>query len=176
VGVVDRPKILKPDNVQVGDRALGISSSGFHSNGFSLLRRLFASPEDLQKYGEALLTPTAIYVDVCMTLLQDVSVSAMAHITGGGIHNVSRVLPKGLGLQLQPWVFPDLVKEAQFRGGLSDQEMLKTFNCGVGMVVLLPEEQRSQAQSCIESAGFQVFDFGPIVPSDPPLIFPESWS
>lgn len=176
VGVVDRPKILKSDNVKIGHKAIGIASSGFHSNGYSLLRRLFSSEEDIKLWGDQLLTPTALYVQLALKLLAAGPVSAMAHITGGGIHNVSRVLPQGVGLKLKSWSFPELVTEAQNRAQISTQEMLKTFNCGIGLVILLPEEQVSQAQSLITKEKLSSFDLGEIIASENPIVFPQEWS
>ncbi len=175
VGVVDRSKILKAENVKVGHRALGLASSGFHSNGFSLVRKLYSTPEDLKKFGETLLTPTALYVDVAMEFFENYQVSAMAHITGGGIHNVSRVLPDNVGLQLKAWEFPEIFKETQRRAEVSTQEMLKTFNCGVGLVVVLPEADFTGAEKIAQSKGFSTFDLGEIIVCDKKLVFPESW-
>ncbi len=176
VGVVDRSKILKSENVKPGHRALGVASTGFHSNGFSLVRKLFSSPEDIQIYGEKLLTPTALYVNLALQLFDQCSVSAMAHITGGGIHNVSRVLPQGVGLKLKAWEFPELFLEAQNRGQLSTSELLKTFNCGVGLVVIVPDSDYSKTEQIISQAGFRAYDLGVIEGGPEPLIFPESWT
>ncbi len=176
VGVVDRPKILKKDNVRKGNRALGLSSSGFHSNGFSLLRKLFSTAEDIQTFGEKLLTPTALYVKCAGQMLEKLPVAVMAHITGGGIHNVSRVLPEGLGLHMKAWEFPELFLEAQRRAQISDQELLKTFNCGIGLVVVLPEQGCDAAMEIAKSSGFTSYDLGEIVESPEPIIFPEPWA
>jgi phosphoribosylformylglycinamidine cyclo-ligase len=176
VGVVDRPQILKPENLKPGFQAIGVSSTGFHSNGYSLVRKLFSSPEDIKDWGERLLTPTALYVDLAMKLMAQKSIAALAHITGGGIHNVARVLPEGLGLELKAWDFPEIFKEAQKRGELSTAEMLKTFNCGVGLVILTSKDQVESVQTEIQSQGFESYDLGSLVESSESLIFPEPWS
>ena len=106
VGVVDRQKILGAHRVKKGMLAIGVSSSGFHSNGFSLLRKLYSSPQDLKEYGKRLLTPTALYVNLVLEILEHCELAALAHITGGGIRNVARILPEGLGLELELWKFP----------------------------------------------------------------------
>ncbi len=175
VGVVDRSKILQADNVKPGHRALGLASSGFHSNGFSLVRKLYSTAKDLQEFGDSLLTPTALYVDVAMELFKTLKVSAMAHITGGGIHNVSRVLPDKVGLQLKAWEFPEIFKETQKRADVTTQEMLKTFNCGVGLVVVVPADDYTAADNLAQAKGFKTFDLGEIITSDEKLVFPESW-
>ncbi len=175
VGVVDKPKILGGHRVKAGDRVLGVSSSGFHSNGFSLLRKLYPSVQDQEQWGERLLEPTALYVNLVMDVLKQAEVSSIAHITGGGIHNVARVLPEGLGFRLKPWDFPELVKETQKRAQVSVAEMLKTFNCGVGLVFVLPEESCSAVQDQIAAAGFQAFDLGKIEQQDSAIVIPGDW-
>ncbi len=175
VGVVDRPRILKAENVKAGDKVIGVSSSGFHSNGYSLVRKLFASPEDLKTWGERLLAPTTLYVSLAMDLLKQDLVHAMAHITGGGIHNVTRVIPKNLGLQLKSWEFPEVFKEAQSRAQINKQEMLKTFNCGVGLSLIVPPEKAESVASLIETAGFVALEVGEIQNSPTPIEFPKEW-
>lgn len=176
VGVVDREKILKPENVKTGDVAIGIASSGFHSNGFSLVRKLYSTREDIEIWGEKLLTPTSLYVNLAMGLLRGASASVLAHITGGGIHNVSRVLPKKLGLQLKAWDFPELFQETQKRARVSTQEMLKTFNCGVGLVIVTPQEKSNAVMEQAQALGFTTYDLGDIIESEESIIFPEEWT
>ena len=168
VGVVDRQKILGANRVKEGMLAIGVSSSGFHSNGFSLLRKLYSSPEDLRDYGKRLLTPTHLYVDLVLDILKQRNVAAIAHITGGGIHNLERVLPKGLGLKLKVWEFPEIFKETMSRADLSKQEMLKTFNCGVGLVLIASADQNPGILSQIEDYGFQSHDLGVLESIDQP--------
>jgi len=138
VGIVGREQILGPKNVQRGARVLGLPSSGFHSNGFSLVRKLFA--DDAVDYKDQLLAPTELYVKPVLEAHRSLKgLQALAHITGGGIHNVTRILPANLGFQLKSWEWPELFKEAQKRSKMDAQGMLKTFNCGVGMALVIDE-------------------------------------
>ncbi len=173
VGVVDREKILGPQNVKKGMVALGVSSSGFHSNGYSLVRKLFSTPDDLKKWGDALLTPTHLYIDLALKALKQSSVAAIAHITGGGIHNIARVIPKNLSLELKNWQWPELFKEAQRRAKITDAEMLKTFNCGVGLVFIIDTTEVNSLKSLIQNLGFQSYDLGVLVDGDQTVIIPE---
>lgn len=158
VGVVDEDKTLGPHRVKVGDRLIGVSSSGFHSNGYSLLRKVFES--DLEIWAEELLRPTALYVSLMKSLMQEDLVSAAAHITGGGIENIPRVLPAGVVAELQAWTFPSPFLEVQKRTGLSDLEMMKTLNCGIGFVLVVEPTHFSRVRGCIENHGFISHDLG----------------
>ena len=175
VGVVDRPKILGPHNVKAGQRLLGVSSSGFHSNGYSLVRKLF-SGKDLKTWGETLLKPTHLYVNLAMKLLETVNVSAFAHITGGGIHNIPRVVPENLMVQLKSWDIPELFLEAKKRAEISFHELLKTFNCGVGFVVILESESFDKASKAASELGFSTYDLGEIIEGSDSIQFPSEWS
>ncbi len=158
VGVVDEEKALGAHLVQKGDVLVGVSSSGFHSNGYSLLRKVFA--EDLEKWADVLLTPTALYVKLFKALRDKFEIHALAHMTGGGIENVPRVLPKGLQWQRKDWAWPDAFREVQRRTRMSDDQMLQTLNCGVGLTVVLPPDQAKGARDVIEKMGFQSYDLG----------------
>lgn len=177
VGVVDKAKILGPHKVEAGMQALGVASQGFHSNGFSLLRKLFSSPEDLKTWGAELLTPTQLYVKLSHDLLAQFpeGVKAMAHITGGGVDNIPRALPKGLGLRMQVWTWPEVFHEAARRSELSPREMLRTFNCGVGLVLIVEAKLCEKIKDVIQSQQMQVYDLGAIVSSEESLIWPEEW-
>ena len=175
VGVVDRSQILGPKNVKVGDQVIGVSSSGFHSNGFSLLRKLYSTDQDLKDHGRALLKPTALYINLAMSLLKSTPISALAHITGGGIHNISRVLPENLGFHLKPWKFNDLTQETMKRAEISHQEMLKTFNCGVGLAIIAPKEHSQAIHQEIENSGFESFDLGVIEEMSESIEIPAEW-
>lgn len=163
VGVVERSKILGPQRVKKGMKVIGVSSSGFHSNGYSLVRRLFASAEDLEVWGERLIKPTHLYVRLALDVFQSIDVAALAHITGGGLQNIPRVLPKDLSVQMQSWQWPELFKEAQRRAGISDHEMLKTFNCGIGLVFVVNSSSVSALTHKIEAHGFSALDLGHVV-------------
>ena len=176
VGVVDRPKMIGPARVSVGDHVIGVSSSGFHSNGYSLVRKLFSTEEDLKQWGERLLAPTHLYVDLAMSLLKSTSVSAFAHITGGGIENLSRVIPDGLGVDLKAWDIPELFKEAQKRAEIDLKSLLQTFNCGVGFCIILPQSDVEEAKAMVHSSGFTSMDLGVIETMDQRLKLPEEWA
>ena len=153
VGVVDEDLMLGPKDVRAGDIVLGVSSSGFHSNGYSLLRKVFA--EDLDAWMDRLLTPTALYVNLVLELHRAGLIKAAAHITGGGMENIPRVLPRGLELPLQDWAWPESFVEVQDRTQMSREEMLKTLNCGVGMALVVTPENRAAVWSTIERHEFR---------------------
>lgn len=171
VGIVDQVKSLGPHRVKEGDRVLGVSSSGFHSNGYSLIRKVFA--RDLKKYREDLLRPTALYVKLAKTL-REIDIHALAHITGGGIENVPRVLPESLEWIRADWEWPPIFKEVQKRTGMSDLEMLTTLNCGVGLVIILPEAGCARAREIVKNSGFKVYDLGVIQRNSQNLGMPGS--
>jgi phosphoribosylformylglycinamidine cyclo-ligase len=160
VGVVDEEKTLGTHRVRSGDVVIGISSSGCHSNGFSLLRKVFE--KDMDQWVSELLTPTALYVKVFKSLNTQVELHALAHITGGGIDNIPRVLPQNLTWKMKNWAWPKIFKEIQARTQMSDDKMLRTLNCGVGLVIVLPAAEASKAMAVIEKFGFQSFDLGEI--------------
>lgn len=160
VGVVDRAQTWGAHQVQVGDQILAIESSGAHSNGYSLLRKVFE--EDLEAWSKSLLVPTHLYVKLARKLRESVKVHALANITGGGMDNVPRVLPENTCAELVSWEFPELFKEVQKRSGLSQDEMLKTLNCGVGMALILAPSEVEKAKSVIQEAGFKSFLLGEV--------------
>lgn len=169
VGVVDRKDILGTHKVQKGDVVLGISSSGFHSNGFSLLRKVFA--EDMQDWKSELLTPTALYTPL-VAKLKPLGIHALANITGSGMENIPRVIPQGLSLRLKSWQWPAPFVEVQKRTKMSDKLMLQTLNCGVGMAVLAPAHLRADIEQQILDMNFKVIDLGVLEAGDVPLIYP----
>ena len=175
VGVVEREKIL-PQDVQEGDIVLGIPSSGFHSNGHSLIRKIIkdkglnynsSTPFDSsQTLGEALLKPTKIYVESCLPLIKKNIVKALAHITGGGlIENIPRILPNNLGVELNAdsFNFPDIMKWLGSVGNVSSYEMARTFNCGVGMVCIIESNYVQSAKEIINSSGEEALFLGKVI-------------
>ena len=176
VGAVSRGGIL-PQSVEVGDILLGLSSSGVHSNGFSLVRKLVekeglsysdACPWDSSgaSVGESLLTPTRIYVKACLPLLKKSLVKGMAHITGGGlIENLPRSLPSGVGAKITGHpILPGIFQWLKSASGLDDTEMLRTFNCGVGMVLIVSRENVAEVKSILAlHGGANVYDLGVLV-------------
>jgi len=171
VGIVDHPKIVDKNRCEAGDMLLGLPSSGLHSNGFSLVRRVIdergidlASRHEAfdRPVGEALLTPTAIYARPVMDLLAAVRVHAMAHITGGGIAgNVSRVLPEDLHPIIDRSAIPGNPVFDYIQGDdISDDEMLSVFNMGVGYVIVVAEKDTEETSGILTKAGVRPFPLG----------------
>ncbi len=176
VGLVDEDRAIDSSRVKSGDRIIGVASSGLHSNGFSLVRRLVF---DLLKLdvddwidelesplGDALLKPTRIYVRVILDLVQDFSVSAIAHITGGGIPgNLSRVVPPGCRAVIEKggWEIPVIFRFLQERGGVSQEEMLRTFNNGIGMILIVRPSDVDVVMARAREMGERTFLIGEIV-------------
>lgn len=175
VGIVDRDSIIDGRKVIPGDKLLALGSSGAHSNGYSLIRKLLAKQKidlntelDQKPLGEILLTPTRIYVQALLSLFKAVDVHALAHITGGGlIENLPRVLPQFTNavIDRNSWELPTLFGWLQQQGSLSDEEMLRTFNCGVGMVVFVAPHDVSKAIAVLEAEGENVWEIGHIAAS-----------
>ena len=188
VGVVDRPKMILPEMVQEGDAILGIASSGLHSNGYSLARRvLIDESADLSQYtapqdrfgGEslvdAMLKPTRIYVKPILGLLEaGLPVHGVAHITGGGItENLNRVLPENLDAEVEwgTWDVPPVVQAAVEAANLSDTEAYRTFNMGVGMCVVCDPDAVDDIAESLTAAGETVFPVGRIVKGTGKVIY-----
>ncbi len=172
VGCVDKESIINGTTIAAGDVVLGLASSGAHSNGYSLIRKLIAnSGIDFESYfhgkpfKDVVMAPTRIYVKPLLQLIATLPVKGMAHITGGGItENVPRVLPAGLTAEIKKgsWTMPPLFTWLQAQGNVTDSEMYKTFNCGIGMVVIVAKEQAAAAQKLLSDAGESVFEIGSI--------------
>lgn len=158
VGIVDEEKALGPARVCENDVLIGVSSSGFHSNGYSLLRKVFAN--DILKWRDVLMRPTALYVKMALDVFACAQVHAAAHITGGGIDNIPRVIPSHLTFDLQSWDWPEPFREVQRRTQMSDEQMLKTLNCGLGFVFIADESEELKIKKTIESHHFQAFRVG----------------
>ena len=175
VGAVDRAQVLTADRVDAGDVILGLASSGVHSNGFSLVRRLAADKgwkldrpalfdQDVLLI-EALMAPTRIYVKSLLPLVRAGRVNALAHITGGGLlENIPRVLPEGLRtfVDADAWPQPRLMAFLQAQGNIEPAEMARTFNCGIGMAVVVAEGAVADVTAALEAAGETVFRIGRI--------------
>ncbi len=176
VGIVEQADIVQPSRIQSGDVLLGLASSGPHANGYSLIRQVLAvSQADLQQVvgdqplGEALLTPTRIYVKSLLALLAQVEVHGLAHITGGGLtDNVPRMLPDHYAARIETaaWHWPQLFGWLQQAGGITIPEMLRTFNCGIGMVVAVPPEQAAPAIELLSAAGESVCRLGQVMSAE----------
>jgi phosphoribosylformylglycinamidine cyclo-ligase len=172
VGCVDKANIIDGSTIAENDIVLGLASSGAHSNGYSLIRKLIEkSGIDMEsdfhgrKFKDVVMAPTKLYVKSILQLLEAMPVKGMAHITGGGItENIPRVLPKGLTAEISAtsWALPPLFKWLQAQGNIADLEMYKTFNCGIGMAVIIAPENVKKAQEILTSAGETVYQIGTI--------------
>ncbi len=173
VGAMERGTAL-PSGVTEGDVLLGLASDGVHSNGYSLVRRIVElsglswdapSPFGEGSLGAALLTPTRLYVKPALAALRTGGVHGLAHITGGGItENLPRVLPGGLGarVDLSAWTLPPVFRWLAETGGVAEAELLKTFNAGIGMIVVASAEQAGTVRAALQDAGETVFDLGTV--------------
>jgi len=172
VGCVDKEHIINGLSITAGDVVLGLASSGAHSNGYSLIRKLieksgidFESDFHGKKFKDVVMAPTKIYVKSILKLLETMSVKGMAHITGGGItENIPRVLPEGLTAEIKKssWTLPPLFQWLQAEGNIEPLEMYRTFNCGVGMAIIVDEAQVAGAKTLLESMGETVYTLGVI--------------
>ena len=175
VGIVEKAEILDGSRAQVGDALIGLGSSGVHSNGFSLVRKIIErSGVDLntpletggQPLGRVLLEPTRIYVKLVHALLAQFDVRAMVHITGGGLQeNIPRSLPDGVGakVKLDAWPRSALFQWLQQAGNIETDEMHRTFNCGVGMVLAVPQDQAAAVIAAAEADGTPAWQIGELV-------------
>ncbi len=177
VGVVERAAILDGKAVRPGDRVLGLLSSGFHSNGYSLVRKALLGPDSRLKLSlsdpvllQALLCPTRIYVRAVRRLLAEGLLSACAHITGGGlVENPPRVLRDGLRMRLSEgsWPVPPLQRRIHEEAGVPWPEMRRTFNLGIGMVLVVPADKAPAARAAAEAEGEAVYDIGVVEAAGP---------
>jgi len=174
VGVVEKDRMLDGSKTAEGDVLLGIPSSGVHSNGYSLIRKLieiksYSYQDRIEEFGktlgEELLTPTKIYVKQILELAEEVELHAIAHITGGGIPgNLIRVLKEGQKavIQRKSWEVPPIFKWIQKEGNISDEEMFRTFNMGIGMILVLPEEEIEKTVRILNRSGEKGFVIGTV--------------
>jgi phosphoribosylformylglycinamidine cyclo-ligase len=172
VGAVEKARIISGDTIAEGDVVLGLASSGAHSNGYSLIRKIIErSKLDLsadfhgRPLGDVVIAPTRIYVKPLLKLMNELPVKGMAHITGGGLlENIPRVLKPELTaiLDKSAWEMPPLFKWLQQEGNVAESEMHRTFNCGIGMVVIVAAEHADQAMASLNGAGEQAWPIGRI--------------
>lgn len=182
VGVVDKKKIIDSKTIEVGDKVIGLASSGVHSNGFSLVRKVFdVNEENLKEYveelgktvGEALLEPTRIYVKPILKLIEEVKVKGISHITGGGFYeNLPRMLRDGVSLKIDKnsYEVPALFKLIASRGNIPERDMYNTFNMGIGMAVIVPENEVEKALKLLKEAGEEAYLIGEVVPGNKEII------
>ena len=170
VGCVDKENIINGTSISIGDVVLGLASSGAHSNGYSLIRKLiansginFESDFHGRKFKDVVMAPTKIYVKSLLKLIKTLPVKGMAHITGGGItENIPRVLPPGLTAEINQtsWTLPPLFQWLQAQGNIAHSELYKTFNCGIGMAVIVNKAQAAQAIALLQANGETVYEIG----------------
>jgi phosphoribosylformylglycinamidine cyclo-ligase len=176
VGLVDNSRIIDGSEIRVGHKLIGISSSGLHSNGYSLVRKICFDvlklsvdsyvPDLGKTLGEELLTPTRIYSEIILMLIRDLPIHGLAHITGGGIsENVVRILPRSCKVLIRKgcWSIPPIFKFLQDAGNVSDAEMMRTFNNGIGMIVVVPEQAVQDVLERLNGAEVQAFLMGEVV-------------
>jgi phosphoribosylformylglycinamidine cyclo-ligase len=173
VGAVEKSKIITGATIAPGDVVLAIASSGAHSNGYSLVRKIIeragAKPtDDLggRPLGDVVMAPTQIYVKQLLKLIGEINVKGMAHITGGGlVDNVPRVLPENTQavLHRDSWQMPELFRWLQMKGGVADAEMVRVFNCGIGMVVIVSADQADIAIQSLKAEGLHAWAVGEVV-------------
>lgn len=180
VGAVEKSKIITGATIVPGDTILAIGSSGAHSNGYSLVRKIIeragAKPSDDlggRPLGDVVMAPTQIYVKPLLKLISEINVKGMAHITGGGlVDNVPRVLPENTQavLHRDSWQMPELFRWLQMKGGVADAEMVRVFNCGIGMVVIVSPAQADAAIQSLAAEGLSAWTVGEVVerPKDAP--------
>lgn len=173
VGAVEKSKIITGATIGPGDAVVAIGSSGAHSNGYSLVRKIIeragAKPTDDmggRPLGDVVMAPTQIYVKPLLKLIEQINVKGMAHITGGGlVDNVPRVLPENAQavLHRDSWQMPELFRWLQMKGGVADAEMVRVFNCGIGMVVIISADQTELAIKSLQSEGLKAWTVGEVV-------------
>ena len=173
VGIVDKPAIIDSSRITPGDKIIGLASSGPHSNGYSLIRKILdesdltaSSPWEDSTLGKTLLTPTRIYVKSILKLIQTSKVHGIAHITGGGIpENLVRVLTPEVDalVNVSAWERPAIFSWLQEQGNVAEAEILRTFNCGIGMMVIVPANEVDNAIQSLTSSGETAMVLGEIV-------------
>jgi phosphoribosylformylglycinamidine cyclo-ligase len=188
VGVVDRHKIIDGSEIGVGNVLVGIASSGLHSNGYSLVRKICFEEMGLtlsdripelenRPLGEVLLTPTKIYANTIRHLLKQIRISGMVHVTGGGlVDNIPRILPKSCQAVVNKdnWPVPSIFRLLQEKGDISELEMFRTFNCGIGMILIVPDSEVQDLLFQIRALDEKAFVIGHVEsrqPEDPPVVF-----
>lgn len=181
VGVVEKDQIIDGSHIRAGDQVLGLASSGLHSNGYSLARAVLErSSATLDQaigettLGEALLAPTRIYVRPILALLKAVPIHGIAHITGGGLPgNIPRILPGNCDCRIDAtaWPRPEIFQWLQSEGSIDDTEMLRTFNCGIGLVIIVSSDTAAQAHEMLEASGETVYRLGEVQAGSRGIVF-----
>jgi phosphoribosylformylglycinamidine cyclo-ligase len=166
VGIVDADKIIDGRHCRPGDKVIGLASSGLHSNGYSLARRVFSEEEIKNRWGKELLKPTRIYTSILLEAMKKIKIKAMAHITGGGFYdNIPRVIPDGLQVVIHKGTWPVLpiFNEIQRRGQVAEKEMFRTFNMGIGMTVVISPREAEPVLKFFQKLGQKAHLIGELV-------------
>jgi len=170
VGVVEKDKIVDGKSIQPGDALLGLASSGAHSNGYSLIRKILGEDKPNSGLADTLMEPTRIYVKPVLKLMATVTVKGLAHITGGGlVGNVPRMLPDGMRavLRKKMWPRPEMFNWLQKNGNVAEAEMHRVFNCGIGMVICVAREHVAEAKVLLKSQGELAYEIGFVEAGNP---------
>lgn len=184
VGIVDRKNMINGSSIAAGDTVIGLASSGVHSNGFSLVRKLLLEqsgysleqelPELGGRLGDVLLAPTRIYVKPLLGLMKEIEVKGMAHITGGGfIENIPRMLPENVNVDIDygSWPILPIFQLMQEKGSISNRDMFTTFNMGIGMVLVVKEQDAETALQSLRAAGEEAYVIGRVTSGDQKVTF-----
>ncbi|MGG1876460.1 phosphoribosylformylglycinamidine cyclo-ligase [Paenibacillus campinasensis] len=184
VGIVDRKKMINGSSIGAGDTVIGLASSGVHSNGFSLVRKLLLEqcgysleqelPELGGRLGDVLLAPTRIYVKPLLGLMKEIEVKGMAHITGGGfIENIPRMLPENVNVDIDygSWPILPIFQLMQEKGSISNRDMFTTFNMGIGMVLVVKEQDAETALQSLRAAGEEAYVIGRVTSGEQKVTF-----
>ena len=169
VGIVEKNQIIDGSKVSAGDQIIALGSSGPHSNGYSLIRKVLEKSKPSSSQLDSLIEPTKIYVKSILSLIQNLPVHAISHITGGGLlENIPRVLPKHLAANLDQnsWELPQIFKWLQSEGNIDTMEMYRVLNCGVGMVVIVPKALSDEAIKILKSCGENAWLIGEVIDSE----------
>ena len=169
VGIVEKNQIIDGSKVSAGDHVIALGSSGPHSNGYSLIRKVLEKSKPSSSQLDSLIEPTKIYVKSILSLIQNLPVHAISHITGGGLlENIPRVLPKHLAANLDQnsWELPQIFKWLQSEGNIDTMEMYRVLNCGVGMVVIVPKSSSGEAINILKSCGENAWLIGEVIDSE----------
>jgi phosphoribosylformylglycinamidine cyclo-ligase len=165
VGIVEKSKIIDPSGIKAGDRLLGLASAGLHSNGFSLVRKVFSVKEQ-KKYARQFLAPTRIYVRPVLDVIENVRVKGIAHITGGAFYKkLTRIVPGGKCFEIDrgAWPVPAIFQEIRKKGRISDREMFTTFNMGIGMVLVVAPKDVPRARAVLKRHRLPSWEIGVVV-------------
>jgi phosphoribosylformylglycinamidine cyclo-ligase len=169
VGLVSQEKIIDGRNCRKGDKIIGLASNGLHSNGFSMVRKIFSENELKKKLAKEVMRPTKIYTQTILQIMKKIRIKAAAHITGGGfIDNIPRVLPQGLSAVIKKgsWPIPSIFRTIMAKGAVDEAEMFRTFNMGVGMILVISQQSAERAIALSKELGIRAWEIGDVKEGD----------